>query len=79
VVATPFSTCTSKPELVFVQLVASIETSDSGSGARPSDHTLSRVRMRGRIPALAKESYNGGAALSAIILKHKSHRMFVGS
>jgi hypothetical protein len=50
---TPISTCTSRPELVFVQLVASIETVGSGSGA---DHTLKRVRMRGRFPALAKES-----------------------
>jgi hypothetical protein len=41
---------------VFVQFVASIETNDSGSGARPSDHTLSRVRIRGRLPALDKES-----------------------
>jgi hypothetical protein len=54
--ANPFSTCTSKPELVFVQFVASIETSDSGSGARPSDQMLSRARVRGRFSALAKES-----------------------
>jgi hypothetical protein len=51
--ATPFSTRTLRPEIVFVQLVASIETVGSGSGA---DHTLKRVRMRGRFPALAKES-----------------------
>jgi hypothetical protein len=45
-----------QPDLVFVQLVTSIATSDSSSGARPSDHTLSKVRMRGKFPALAKES-----------------------
>jgi hypothetical protein len=52
--ATPFSICTSRPEVVFVQFVVSIETSVSGSGARPSDHMLSKVRVRGRFSA--KES-----------------------
>jgi hypothetical protein len=47
------STCTSRPELV---VVASIETSDSSSGVRPSDHMLSKVCVRGRFSALAKES-----------------------
>jgi hypothetical protein len=46
-----------RPEIVFVQLVASIPTSDSGSGARPSDYALFRVHTHGRLPALAKKSF----------------------